>query len=426
MKLIVPSLTALAIALPTFAADLIVEESGVSPLYGTIQDAVNAASAGDRIFVKNKSGNVPYTENVTIDKPIELLPYADNGQFIVFGNYTITPNGLNFSAVNNSVRIIGMLNQSGSVSATANNTTGNAIEISVLGSQLNSGSITITGTELVSRVSGNWLQSGSVTVREATVAGNLINGDINVNDAGGSNHLGDTLYIIGNRLATNVGGVAAGNIAWNNNDHYCHIANNFVRSNVTGGLIYVGSVLTGSGDNLIVNNSLETDSPAANPGIEIAASVPVGCRLKIENNGLHDGHSGEGGNEFALDFSGGVAAGALVEANYNVQEGFEDGLANVAPATVPQTGNVNAPATWDASNVTGEYTTAEAVNAGNPAGEYTDHDLSRNDVGVAGGSYNYNNFWPILTGGARVFIVKTPRLATPSSTISAEAEGFDR
>ena len=47
-----------------FGADWVVEENGISPNFATIQDAVTAASPGDRIFVVNKSGSIPYMENV--------------------------------------------------------------------------------------------------------------------------------------------------------------------------------------------------------------------------------------------------------------------------------------------------------------------------------------------------------------------------
>ena len=80
-----------------WAADLVVEENGIAPNYSSIQAAVTAASPGDRIFVKNKAALVPYQESVTIDKPVELLPFTSNGQFFVLGNYTITPNAGNFS-----------------------------------------------------------------------------------------------------------------------------------------------------------------------------------------------------------------------------------------------------------------------------------------------------------------------------------------
>ena len=409
-----------------FGADWVVEENGVSPNFATIQDAVTAASPGDRIFVVNKSGSIPYLENVTIDKAIEILPYTANGNFLVFGNYTISPNGSGFSSTFDSVRIIGMLNQSGSIVAAANNSTGNGIEIDVVSCQLNAGSIIVSGTQFYSRVSGNWLQSGSITVRESMVTGNLVNGSITVNDAAGSMIGSDeTLYVVGNRLTSSTGASVSGTIQWSNDDHYFHIANNLVRSSLggTSGAIRFTSIRNGVENNQLVNNSIETDG-AADYGITSGAALASGTRLKIANNALHD-LSGSS-TEYALFFNPAPSPGALVEINYNVEEGFANGITNVSGAQAVIVGNQTAASTFDIDNVTGVSPSAEAINGGHPGNAYTDHDLSRNDCGVAGGSFNYTNFWPILTGGARVMLVKTPRVALPSSAINAEADAHDR
>lgn len=408
------------------AADLIVEENGVLPNYATIQDAVAAASSNDRIFIKNKSGNIPYQENVTIDKPIELLPFDADGEFLVFGNYTLFANGANFTAAGQSIRIIGMNNSSGGITAAANNSTGNPIRIDVLGSQFSSGSINISGVGFISHVAGNWLLSGSITTRDATIAGNLVNGNITVNDPAGT-FIDDTIYIVGNRLATNTGGVISGQISWNNNDQYFHIANNHVRSNTSTGLIRFTQILAGPGDNVIVNNSLETTSSNTQIGINGSLTVPTGARLKIENNAMHEGFDGDdvGNTERAITITA-IGSGALLEANYNIHQGWEFGLANFAPTQAVMIGNVTAGGSFDVDDITGVSSSAEVLNGGHPGSDYTDHDLTRNDAGVAGGSYRYTNFWPILTGGARVYLVKTPRTVVQSSTINAEADAHDR
>lgn len=406
-------------------ADLIVEENGVLPNYSTIQAAVTAANPGDRIFIKNKAGSIPYQEDVTIDKPLELLAYDSNGDFLVFGNYTINPNGANFSSTNNTVTIIGMNNVSGSINATSNNSTGNTIYLNMLANQLTSGSINLSGTAYISHVAGNWLQSGSIVTREATITGNLVNGDITLNDAAGA-ATEDTLYIVGNRITTNTGAVTAtGNINWNNNDHYFFIANNYVRSNYHLGLIRVTSLKTGNGTNTIVNNSCESTSSTYNPGVQITATLTPGTRLKIENNAFHDTYdSNDSSTEYCITF-GTVNTGALIEVNYNVQDGYES-FTNGSGTLISFVSNQTAPSTYDVDDVTGECTAPECINAGSPSVEHTDHDLSRNDRGVAGGSYNFNNFWPILTGGARVYLVKTPRTVVQTSTIRAEADAHDR
>ena len=121
-----------------------------------------------------------------------------------------------------------------------------------------------------------------------------------------------------------------------------------------------------------------------------------------------------------------IGSGALLEANYNVHQGWEFGLANFAPTQAVMIGNVTAGGSFDVDDITGVSSSAEALNGGHPGSDYTDHDLTRNDAGVAGGSYRYTNFWPILTGGARVYLVKTPRTVVQSSTINAEADAHDR
>ena len=288
---------AMCVTLTMRGADLIVEENGVLPNFSSIQAAVTAAQPGDRIFVKNKSGGVPYQENVTIDKPLELLAFDSNGQFLVFGTYTISANAANFSANGQHVTIIGMLNQSGSINATSNNSTGYELHLNMMGNQLNSGSINLTGLGYVSQVAGNWLLSGSISTREATISGNLVSQNIVINDAGGYfPSRPDTMYIVGNRITTNTGGVVSGYIQYNNNDHYFHIANNWVRSNYGSGLIRIDQIRNGSGTNMIQNNSLETNTSARNYGTAVYPQIPVGCRLKIENNVIHDGFTGNDSN----------------------------------------------------------------------------------------------------------------------------------
>src|ERR1700751_1624498 len=86
------------------ATDLIVQESGPIGTYSSISSAVAAAVAGDRVIVNNRIGNVPWNENVTITKPLEILSTAADTFFIVQGNYTIS------LASQGTVTIIGMKN----------------------------------------------------------------------------------------------------------------------------------------------------------------------------------------------------------------------------------------------------------------------------------------------------------------------------
>lgn len=386
----------------THAADLIVEQNGVLPNYGTIQDAVNAASDGDRIFVKNKAGNVPYQEDVTINVSVELLPFDANGQFIVLGNYTINP------VIGREVTIIGMYNQVGSITCTANSPAGTPTRLNILGNELLSGTINLSGTNIISHVSGNRL-SGAITTRYATITGNHItaSGGITLNDAPNLTSE-DTLYIVGNRLTT-------GRITWSNNEHYFHIANNKQSSNTYG--IYCTQLKGGSGVNKIDNNALR---PAAGNARAIyVTNVPANTNLEINNNVLVN--TTTSGTSYPIYVTG-INATATVGMFFNRRQGWDGGIVCGGCGDVD-----NQVATLTVDWNTGICSSVPAcVDAGNPATDYTDHDLTRNNIGTDGGSFNQTNFFPILTGGARVYLVKTPRTVLQTSTIRAEADSYDR
>ena len=89
----------------------IVEEFGSAPTYPNVASAVAAAVDGDRILVKNRAGDIPWIENITIDKSLQFLSYVDNGFFVVQGTYSIVP------ATGRQVTIIGMRNTAGGIQA---------------------------------------------------------------------------------------------------------------------------------------------------------------------------------------------------------------------------------------------------------------------------------------------------------------------
>ena len=113
---------------------------------------------------------------------------------------------------------------------------------------------------------------------------------------------------------------------------------------------------------------------------------------------------------------------AQVEINYNLTSNLA--LGTISCQNCVSLGNVSS--NPSINSTTGQSFSAFAINNGHPGKLYTDTDLTRNDRGVAGGSFNYENFWPIQTGGSRVFLVKAPRVANQTTTIRAEAEGYDR
>lgn len=404
--------------------DLIVEENGVAPNYATIQAAVNAASTSqvDRIFVKNKAGNSPYLENVTISKSVTILPYDPDGVFYVHGNYTINP-----IASGGEVTIIGMYNNSGSISSFANATLTAPTRVNILGSTFISGSITTNNLGFVSHIAGNVINNGSVTTRTATITGNLVDGMITVQDVGGSvtGYPEDTLYIVGNRVTASGGGVGGGFIQWSNDDDYFMIANNNIRHASYG--VQVTAIKAGAGMNKIENNSIRKNgNNNGAQGITTTITVPAATNFKIFNNSIYDENTTNSYTEYAIHFAAAPAAGSFVSMEFNVHRNWTNGLTNMSAVQVSQTGNVLGGGSYVHDAITGECLAPECINLGSPATDYTDLDLTRNNVGTGGGSYNFNNFWPNQSGGARVYLVKTPRTVVQSSTINAKADSFDR
>ena len=302
--------------------------------------------------------------------------------------------------------------------------------------------------------------------------------------------------MVGNRIAGATGGFVSAGLTWSNNDHFCHIANNWLHVANLNGALRISSLRSGAGENVVVNNSIETSISDNTEGINVTGTVTAGTILKIENNALHDlghvylfwrtvapdgirfgvcgfavqwstvpqraaapssagcvaarsqvatyslpasdlqrnwlaaryttinKHALGGTNETAIMF-GTVDSGSIVQLNFNAYEGWTT-FTNGPQTSVSQTGNVAAPGTFDPDDITGACADASCVDGGHPGGSYIDHDLSRNDIGVTGGSFHYDNFFPILTGGARVYLVRTPRTVLQSSTIDAEGDAFDR
>ncbi|MFN8395275.1 MAG: hypothetical protein U0176_11555 [Bacteroidia bacterium] len=400
------------------AADLIVEENGVLPNYATIQAAVTAANSGDRIFVKNKAGNVPYQENVTITKSLSILSFDADGVYYTYGNYTLNP------VANGEINIIGMYNQSGSVSAFAASTLTTPTRVNFVNNTLVSGSFNSNQLGWVAHVAGNVI-SGSITTRTATITGNLVTAGITVADVGGAvtGYPEDTLYVVGNRVTALAGGAGSGGITWSNDDDYFMINNNMVFITGTHN-ITLGTFKAGTGVNSVENNSVENNTAGSIYGMTFG-TIPTGTTLKITNNSMYDNYTQESWTQYAFNF-GTINTGTFVSLNYNVYRNWGSGLTNASGVTVSMTGNALGGVSFNSNDVSGQCTAPECVNLGSPSTDYTDLDLSRNDVGTAGGSYNFNNFWPNQTGGARVYLVKTPRTVVQSSTINAKADSYDR
>lgn len=78
-------------------------------------------------------------------------------------------------------------------------------------------------------------------------------------------------------------------------------------------------------------------------------------------------------------------------------------------------------------NNTAYTITGGNVNAGNPAVQYTDLDLTRNDAGHYGGSNSWANYFPADNGGKpQVNYFTAPRTILSTSTLNVSGSAYSK
>ncbi len=403
-----------AVVIVLFAAkatDLVVQENGPVGTYSNIPSAVAAAVDGDRILINNKVGDVPWLDDVTINKSLEFLSAVDSIRFIVKGDYTIV------SASDRVVSFVGMENITGDIKATAD-ASGNRTTVNIMSCKLTNGDIDFNYNNYNVNVISNILSYGKVSIRFGKVIGNEVSFSSTGNPiyiASDATATEDTIQVIANIVIGSSNG-----IYWNSISQYLYFANNYVRfssSSYPEG-IYVQNVKNSSaGVNTIVNNSFysSTTSTTTKAGLYFSVSIPALVRLNIYNNVFETNTtSGFRGISFGTTPNGTLNVG-FNYSNYFVLSGFGNDGTNVNISTV------------------GIHTTTGVNDIGSPAidgghllPEYNDIDLSRNDAGCYGGSFTLDNFHPIDAGSARVYIVNTPRRVFVGNTMNVEAGTFDK
>ncbi len=408
------SLLLSGLALNLLAVDRIVEEFGTPPTYPNIAAAVTAAVNGDRIIIKNRAGEIPWIENITVDKSLEFLNYTDNTFFIVQGNWTITP------AVGRVVVIKGMRNTSGSITATGTGTLGSTV-LKVLDGQFVNGFINAASDAFRADIVGNELQEGYVRVNLGNVVGNSITYTgsaeciriVPVTTA----FQGDTCAIIGNRVNSVQTANSWEGIFVNGRAQVYHIRNNWVRHSWMGIEIQGGN--TQAIANLVQNNSIQSNAGGSGTryGISIA-NAPANSIWEVMNNavgflytGTNRGINNDSGNSGQINvYYNHVASGMSIA----ISTGFTFAGNN----TTNQALTFNADGTLN--NAPG------AVNGGNPAAPFYDLDLTIGDAGAYGGSYTMNNFFPLHTGAARVYMTGHPFNLRSGATLRVRANAWDR
>ncbi|MCI5059188.1 MAG: hypothetical protein MRY83_23955, partial [Flavobacteriales bacterium] len=228
----------LSLTSSVFATDLVVENGGINPAYGSIADAVAAASNGDRIIIKNRPGNIPWIEDVTIDKSLEFLSFDNDTFFVVQGNYTI----LGFAGM--KVNIIGMQNLVGNITSSGNVSNGDAT-VMIMDSKLEQGYMSFTFNNYHLTVAGCELMDGYINLEQGGIYGCEISDNYNgglIRVYASSSTLSDkSIDIVGNILTQSNTSSSAAGIYWSSQQAYFNISNNFINTNERG--IYVTAAI---------------------------------------------------------------------------------------------------------------------------------------------------------------------------------------
>lgn len=410
MQRLFTSAAAALLFLHASAIDRIVEEFGVPPTYPSITAAVTAAADGDRIIIKNRAGDIPWIEGITVSKSLEFLSYQDNGFFVVQGAWTIN------SVNGRQVRIIGMRNTAGSITGS---TSGNPrdTKVWILDSRLVAGSISFPSDAYDVNVVGCTLDAGSVRINFGNVVGNDITGaagleGVRVTPASVS-FAGDTCHIIGNKVQ---GPASWEGIYVSGRAQAYHIRNNWVRHGWMGIEVQGGNSF--GVPNLIWNNSIQGYTGSSNIyGISLA-NTSGGSIWEVMNNAI--GSTWSGSNRGINNDSGN---GGQINVYFNhVAAGFATAIST--GFTFAGSNTTNQPLTFNAD---GSFANAPgAIDGGNPAAPFYDLDLTPGDAGAYGGSYTLINFFPLHTGAARVYMTGHPFNVRQGTTLRVRANAFDR
>lgn len=424
MKHLFTLFAALLVAGQLSAVDRIVEEFGQPPAFSSINAAVSAALDGDRIIIKNRAGNIPWIENITINKSLQFLSFANDDFFIVQGTYTIEfIQGL-------EVDIVGMRNTNGSIGQGSAASGNRAAKVRVLDSWMQNGGVALSSNFFDTDIVGCKIENGLVRIALGNVIGNDISGTgSGVNSVSGNlvwvnnstnTFLGDTCLVIGNRINYITSGSSDYALAVRNNQQAVHIKNNFITYtsrglDITAGiaqpipnLIWNNTFLGAISSNTSTSYAIRIFATAANSIWEVMSNACIRGNLSMSNRtGISLSSPGGQANCYYNHVSSGYTTA--------ISAGWTFADLNLTNQTI----EINAD--------DGSFTNApNAVDGGNPAPLFFDLDLSVNDAGCYGGSFTQDNFFPLHTGSARVYNVVYPFNVRVGNTMNVKAFSFDR
>jgi len=375
----------------TSAADLYVRENGANGAYSTITAAITASVNGDRIIIKPKTGGAAYVENLTINKSLTFVSETNFTKYTLQGSIAVTPLAGRIVTIHNLI--------AGNVTVSAA-TTGGRTTLNIFNS--NMGYIDAARANTTTNLSGCTVEN-ETGISHGRCTGNrfsslfIANGD----DPADTSLAADDIEIIAN--------VATYGISNSQKNYTFKFLNNYL----TQGSFSIWAVKNGS-TNEITNNVADTRTNGGGQygeGITINLTQGNTGNISIYNNILTSG------NDYVIY---NYNTYATVSA-YNNLSAVPFLLFNVANQGSNIQGSL-------VINPTAYTITGANINAGATATEYTDLDLTRNDIGNFGGSNSWSNYWPANVGNKpQINYLSTPRtINVGTSTLNVTGSGYSK
>jgi hypothetical protein len=377
------------------AADLYVRDLGAGGAYPTISAAITAAVDGDRIIIRPKAANLPYVESLTIDKSLSFVSETNFAKYLVQGTVFIVPTAGRVITINNmnlsSIFSVSAATTGGRTTVNVfNSTLGANVDAAKANTSLNmSGCVVTTGIAMThGRLTANRCES-------ITASGTTIE----------SSQSADGIEIIANLLV-------GGGISINEKNYSIRVLNNFCYNY---GMAVQG-IKTGT-TNEIRNNVLNEGTYSA---LYFDLATGSQATFSVLNNILTTSTTLTNYAEVHNNNTGGATVYAMNNASAS---------AFTTIGTAVATGNIGGLSTLAFSSSTGTVSGSSAIiNGGTADDDYADIDLTRNDIGNAGGSDSWSNYWPTTPGNKpQVNYLNTPRrIYTSTTEMNATGSGHSK
>lgn len=375
------------------AADLYVRDLGAGGSYATISAAITAASDGDRIIIRPKAANLPYIENLTIDKSVTLVSEINFSKYVLQGTITISPL---------AGRVVTLHNVSSNFALNVSAaTTGGRTTLNVYNSLFSS----ITADKANTSLNMSGCTTSTIALSHGRCTANTCQ-QFAVNGATlESNPATEDIEIIANNITSGGAGIVV-----NQKNYTFRLLNNFLPS----GNISINLAKNGS-SNEIRNNVINYGTYSA---LYIDVATGNSATFMVLNNELATFSSTSSYAEIHNNNTG----TATVYAFNNISASTFTTIGTIAASG--NIGNVTLSINSSTYTVTG----TGVVDGGAIDDEYADIDLTRNDIGNFGGSDSWANYWPTAVGNKpQVNYLNTPRrIYTGTTEMNATGSGYSK